>query len=576
MKRFREPAILLFCCIALLGLSITGGVPQNTAKGGNSLAWHQLAFVYGMGLLFLSIVSYLLGHINQSLYGCVRDSWARKGDFHERLTMRGGSALNGAALASALLVGGWLRWLFLDQQIRLDEGYSFIFFVNTEWSNVFLYPFPNNHVLNTILERLSCALFGTGVQAIRLPAFISGLGIVAVSFLLGRRLNGECGGILAAMGAAVWPYLVLFSTNGRGYTLLAFLILLIAYVSTDDDGHLRPGRVPMMAGLAALGMLTMPSMLFATTGLMLWWVALMRLDDRTWRDITIELAVPFSTLFLVLTLILYTPVALVSGGLQGVMANKEARPLPVGHFIHQAGLHIEHAAMALTVDVPQAVLFALPVLAAGSLLIALRRRTHAAALLLPCVVLGSVIVFLAKRSIPFPRTWIYVIPFVLIYVDYFFAFLLRRWKMTLRCAMVAMLAFASAMFARQLVVRDAIASYAETGIAPGARELAQKMSKELAVHDWICALVPENVILFYYFRKLHEQTPISRFAGAPRFHWLHTKPSRPTRGFQSGWQTVMESDHMYAERWMLTGIPDFVRIPEMNCWQPAILEQPAK
>jgi hypothetical protein len=576
MKRFREPAILLLCCIGLLVLSTTGSAPQNTTDDGNSLAWHQLAFVYGIGLLLLSILSYMLGHINQTLVGCVRDSFICRETAYERHSKPGSHAVGWAALGFALLLGGWLRWKFLDQQMRLDEGYSFIFFVSTELSNVFLYPFPNNHVLNTILERLSCALFGTSPQAIRLPAFISGLGIVVLSYQLGRRLGGECGGVLAAIGAAVWPYLVLFSTNGRGYTLMTLLALLIAYLSIDDEGHLRIGRVPLTASLAALGMLTMPSMLFALAGLMLWWVALMRLDDRTWREVMIEMAAPFSTLFLILTLLFYTPVALVSGGLQGVMANKEARPLSIGHFIHQAGPHIEHTATALSVDVPQAALIALSVLATANLLIAFRQRRHAAAFLLPCIVLGSVLVFVAKRSIPFPRTWIFLIPFFLICADRLLALLLDRWRMPLRCATVALFAIAAALFARQLVVRDAIAGYAETGVAPGARELAQKLSGELAVHDWVCALVPENVILFYYFRRLHEQNPISRVAGAPRFHWLHTKPARPTRGFQSGWETVMESDQMYADRWMLDGIPNFVRIPEMNCWQPAILDRGTK
>jgi hypothetical protein len=154
--------------------------------------------------------------------------------------------------------------------------------------------------------------------------------------------------------------------------------------------------------------------------------------------------------------------------------------------------------------------------------------------------------------------------------------LLDRCRMPLRCVMVAVMAIAAAVFARQLVVRDAVAGYAETGVAPGARELAEKLSGEIAVHDWVCALVPENVILFYYFGRQQQQTPISRVEGVPRFHWLHTKPARPTRGFQAGWQTVMESDHMYADRWTLDGIPEFVRIPEMNCWQPAILDKGSK
>ena len=45
----------------------------------------------------------------------------------------------------------------------------------------------------------------------------------------GERMGGDGqGGSLAAMGMAVLPFLVLFSSNGRGYTLLTCFTLLLA------------------------------------------------------------------------------------------------------------------------------------------------------------------------------------------------------------------------------------------------------------------------------------------------------------------------------------------------------------
>ena len=72
--------------------------------------------------------------------------------------------------------------------MRYDESVSFLIFVKETISRAFYYPVPNNHVLNTLLEKLSCAVVGTSPVAIRLPAFIAGVAHSAIQLCIRSRI----------------------------------------------------------------------------------------------------------------------------------------------------------------------------------------------------------------------------------------------------------------------------------------------------------------------------------------------------------------------------------------------------
>ncbi|MFO1436490.1 MAG: glycosyltransferase family 39 protein [Gammaproteobacteria bacterium] len=558
----------------MIAISSHGGAPKIDGSSAQGLAWHQLAFIYGIASVVLSALSYSLGFFNTTLWACacsaLRSSLDHDDSVKPSISKFADSKLGPIGLVSALLIGIWARWSFIDQPMRLDEAYSFLTFVNTEWTNVFLYPFPNNHVLNSILERISSEVFGPEPFAIRLPAFISGIALIAATYYLGKRFGGAYNGIVAALLVAIWPYLIFFSTNGRGYSLASLLTVLMAIVCVDDNGKVRNPRIFLLSLLAALGMLTMPSMLFAIVGVMLWVSAALWLETPSYRQVWVDLIAPFAAFFLVVTLVFYTPVTLISGGLQGVMANKEARPLPFWHFAHQIGPHIEVAANALVVDIPRMVALILIVFVIVGEVQLLRKKNYTATLFLPLVVLGSMAVLFLKRSIPFPRTWIFLIPVVLVTAGFGVAGAMRTLRLNVQWSVIILLVVLAGLFSFYVVSRNAIVGYEETGTAPDMPQIADKLQGIVLPGDHVCALPPINVISAYYLRRERHTAEVTNIGVKERIFFVHNKENRPTGGTWIGWKTVAEAGSLIADVWSSADVPKIVTDPAMDCWRIGI------
>src|SRR5262249_32397030 len=88
------------------------------------------------------------------------------------------------------------------------------------------FPSQNQHMLFSVLARLSFDLFGESAWALRLPSVLFGVGSVWALFMLGRRLLGEREALLACALMTVSYHHVWFSQNARGYMgLLCFTLL---------------------------------------------------------------------------------------------------------------------------------------------------------------------------------------------------------------------------------------------------------------------------------------------------------------------------------------------------------------
>jgi hypothetical protein len=99
--------------------------------------------------------------------------------------------------------------------------------------SLWAYINPNNHILNTVLARLSLGIWrstwdGQGLPfnetALRLPGFLAALaGIAMLAYLL-RSLGFTRAGIVAAWLCALHPWYLRYATECRGY---AYMLLLL-------------------------------------------------------------------------------------------------------------------------------------------------------------------------------------------------------------------------------------------------------------------------------------------------------------------------------------------------------------
>ncbi len=82
-----------------------------------------------------------------------------------------------------------------------------------------------NPPLHFTLLKLWMSLAGRGEFAVRFPSAAAGVVVVALTYVLGRRLLGTSVGLVAGLLAAVNPYLVWYSHLARAYSLYLMLTL---------------------------------------------------------------------------------------------------------------------------------------------------------------------------------------------------------------------------------------------------------------------------------------------------------------------------------------------------------------
>src|SRR5690606_38909536 len=94
------------------------------------------------------------------------------------------------------------------------------------------YPYPNNHLFHTFLAHLSVRLFGNEPWVIRLPAFLAGVLVIPLTYLVGRAWFNPASALVAGGFISGTLLLVGYSVEARGYTLTAALYLVQVLLAT--------------------------------------------------------------------------------------------------------------------------------------------------------------------------------------------------------------------------------------------------------------------------------------------------------------------------------------------------------
>lgn len=139
-------------------------------------------------------------------------------------------------LASIIVLGAWLRLATLDyREVWYDEAYSGLL-VRQSWSEMFTLIRADVHppVYYVILKSW-VAVAGSSDFALRLPSAVAGVLLIPAAFwfmqLLQQKRNQPKHNWIslgAAYLIAINPFLIEYSQEARGYTLVALLMTLAA------------------------------------------------------------------------------------------------------------------------------------------------------------------------------------------------------------------------------------------------------------------------------------------------------------------------------------------------------------
>ena len=208
-----------------------------------------------------------------------------------------------AVLLLAVLVAIAVRVPGMDRSLGHDEAFTVEAFASQPYVHIATsYAAPNNHILHTVLVRLSVQALGKSNWTVRLPALAAGVAAIPAIWLVGRALFGSAAvGLAAAWILALIPVHVSYSQSARGYSLLVLLALL------SLGAALRGISLDNRRSWAALGIFafltawTLPSGAFHLLALIAW--AALRTHGVTRRHVLLTGALSGA-----LVLLAYLPV----------------------------------------------------------------------------------------------------------------------------------------------------------------------------------------------------------------------------------------------------------------------------
>jgi hypothetical protein len=254
----------------------------------------------------------------------------------------------------------------------------------------------------------------------------------------------------------------------------------------------------ILSSISALGLMTMPSMAFPIAGIYLWLVCLLLLNGSSLKRILCAFVIPCAIMTVGFSAVLYSPVIFVSNGLEPLLANEFVQSQPSEVFFGQTYPHFARTLAHYSRDIPGLILLFCLILMVMGIYSAARTRNWPILLLLPSVLVASGLIFLLKHAVPFPRTWIYMIPIVLLIADAGFTHCIEKLSSRFQFFVNQGMVLAGVFFAVFLVSTNAIVRYPDTSTFPEAPLVASYLKAVMNDGDRVYAMFPADYPTYFY------------------------------------------------------------------------------
>jgi 4-amino-4-deoxy-L-arabinose transferase-like glycosyltransferase len=311
-------------------------------------------------------------------------------------------------LLSIFLCGAILRIADLNSPVSYDEAYTYIAFSRQNWLGILSdYSLPNNHILNSLLIKLSTALLGNHPWTLRIPALLAGLASILLAYLFGKHMFGVNMGLLVCVLVAWLPAIIFYDTVARGYSLVTFFSLLawfLGWVVLEK----RQWRYWLgISASIALGFLAAPTMALPAVSIYLWMLG--ELILRKEKQISAYLRWFISGCVSgIMIVILYTPVLIFSGW-RKLLANNFVRPVESStYFSRMLWRHLSDIWDSWNQDTPLALALILVLGMLLSLFFFRKNSTTRLHLAIPMFLWFAVFIILRRPTV-YDRLWSFLL-----------------------------------------------------------------------------------------------------------------------------------------------------------------------
>jgi len=199
------------------------------------------------------------------------------------------------AIALALARTALCAYRAATQSVVHDEAFSFNLFLSHRWRDIYFNYDAANHVLFSLLGKLSMRLFGVSTWAIRLPTVIASFFLILGVWRLLESSDSRAVRWVAFAAIGLHPLIFDFSVAARGYGLaLALLTWALYEVRMHEASPRADVLAGVLLGFACAANFTMG---FPAVGLLAALFLAGRGRERLWR--TLRVALPAAAVFYV-------------------------------------------------------------------------------------------------------------------------------------------------------------------------------------------------------------------------------------------------------------------------------------
>lgn len=170
-----------------------------------------------------------------------------------------------------VLVGAALRVARVNEAVSYDEALTWTHYASQRlWFVLSNYTFTSNHVLHSVLVKVSTGIFGVHLWSLRLPALLAGIAVMPLYYAFVRAMFNRYIAVLAlALVAASGP-LVEYSALARGYSLTWLFLVCALLAGRHFVKRENTVSGALMAVFCALGLWAVPTMAYAAVLVYLW------------------------------------------------------------------------------------------------------------------------------------------------------------------------------------------------------------------------------------------------------------------------------------------------------------------
>lgn len=334
-------------------------------------------------------------------------------------------------------------------------------------------------------------------------AFVCGVLLVPLTYIITKKLYSAHAGLIASTFVACSPILILYSTNARGYTLQALLVLLLFGIILILSELESIGGSLVFGFIAALGFYTIPTMLYPFGALMIWWFLLIILDKhKENKKIFLRNWFVAGCVSVFAAIIFYLPPILLLG------SNLFGYSTVDNWGGDRVGFKIDYL-----ISIWNYLNFDLPMIFSGLIgfgliiyLLSSLKKLRQEIPLLIILVVWMALTLNFQGLLPYLRTWTFLAPLIFIYSTIGLVTVYRgleKFASVERFRLVYVFCLLLVMFMTFRVNEtQAIRLTTETGALRDAEEITLFLQEVMGEDDQALAVIPSFQQLLYYF-KLH-------------------------------------------------------------------------